>query len=157
MLAALLLGLVQADAASITSAGTLTNLTPTGFGSGNQVADLDANSVGTDGFVLFNSLPEGSNQSNAPWNNNIVDNKPAYISAINGSGSTSSGGWANYDDVRIGGTTYNTGGIVKSPGNGNETSVFTFTIGANAPSNIRVGLIIDNSDSSSWDVTNARL
>ncbi|MGI9239750.1 MAG: hypothetical protein ACR2RV_03055, partial [Verrucomicrobiales bacterium] len=152
-----LLSIAHGQAASITSAGSLVNLTPTGFNDGGDVADLDANNLGGDGFVLFNSTPEGGNLSGEPWNDNLVDNKPAYISAINGSGSTSSGGWANYDDVRIGGNTYNTGGIVTSPGNGSQASVFTFTIGANAPSNLRVGLIVDNSDSSSWGVSNVRL
>ena len=156
-LASLLLCTVHARAASITSAGSITDLTQPRFSSGSDLADLDANGVGTDGFVLFNSLPEGSNQSNAPWDNNIVDSKPAYITALDGSTANSSGGWANYDDVRVGGNTYNTGGIVKSPGNGNETNSFNFTIGANPPGTIRVGIIIDNSDSSSWDATNVRL
>ena len=58
------------------------NLTPPGFGTGTDVADLDANTAGTSGFVLFNVLSEGSNVSNALWDLNIVDNKPAYITAL---------------------------------------------------------------------------
>jgi hypothetical protein len=58
------------------------NLTPPGFGTGTDVADLDANTAGTSGFVLFNVLSEGSDVSNALWDLNIVDNKPAYITAL---------------------------------------------------------------------------
>ena len=46
-------------AGTVTSAGTITDLTPEGFGSGTDIADLDANKLGQEGFVLFNSRPEG--------------------------------------------------------------------------------------------------
>jgi hypothetical protein len=144
-------------AGTITSSGTLTNLTPAGFGSGTDNADLDAENVGMGGFVVFHSVPEGTNLSGQPWDLGIVDQKPAYISAIDGSLSTSSGGWANYDDVTLGGNLYNTGGIVNSPGAGAETEVFNFTIGAGVPENLKIGLVVDNSDSANWDVTNVRI
>ena len=143
---------------SITSAGTLVNLTPPGFGTGTDVADLDASTAGTSGFVLFNVLPEGDNVSNAAWDLNIVDNKPAYVTAIDGTGSTSSGGWANYDDVTVGGTKYNTGGIARAGvGDGTEAQSFTFTVGPGVPPTMRIGLIADNSDSANWDVRNVRI
>ncbi|MGI9239751.1 MAG: hypothetical protein ACR2RV_03060 [Verrucomicrobiales bacterium] len=147
-----------ADAASVTAAGQLENLTPPGFGTGFDIADLDDAGVGTDGFVIFNTLPEGSNESNAPWDNNIVDSKPAYISAIDGTGSTSSGGWANYDDVTIGGTTYNTGGVVRAGvGDFVEAPAFTITIGSGVPATFRIGLITDNTDSANWSCNNTRI
>ena len=151
------LSTLWSQAGTITSAGTLTNLTPEGFGSGTDVADLDTAETGQDGFVLFNSVSEGTNISNRPWDENIVDNKPAYISAIDGVTSNSSGGWANYDDVLVDGATYNTGGIVLSPGDGAETQLFDFTVGAGAPSDFRISLIVDNSDSANWDATNIRI
>ena len=47
---------------------------------GGDVADLDANNVGGDGFVLFNSIPEGRNQSGAPWDDNLVYSPHKYWS-----------------------------------------------------------------------------
>ena len=76
------LSTLWSQAGTITSAGTLTNLTPEGFGSGTDVADLDTAETGQDGFVLFNSVSEGTNISNRPWDENIVDNKPAYIQQL---------------------------------------------------------------------------
>ncbi|MGB0145115.1 MAG: hypothetical protein ACPGAP_10125, partial [Akkermansiaceae bacterium] len=107
-------------AGTVTSAGVTTDLTPPGFGSGTDIADFDANNLGQEGFVLFNSITEGTNLANRPWDENVVDFKPAYISSIDGSIANSSGGWANYDDVTVGGNNYNTGGIVLSPGGGVE-------------------------------------
>lgn len=143
-------------AGTITSAGTITDLTPPGFGTGTDLADFDGNQLGQEGFVLFNSVPEGANQSGRPWDEGIVDSKPAYISSLT-STANSSGGWANYDDVTIGAVNYNTGGIVLSPGGGAEAELFRFTLGAGAPDDLRIGLIADNSDSPNWDVTNVRV
>lgn len=151
------LSAIWGHAGTITSAGTVTDLTPPGFGAGTDIADLDANMLGQEGFVLFNSRSEGENQGGQVWDDQIVDSKPAYISNIDGGFSTSSGGWANYDDVTVGGTNYNTGGIVLSPGDGVETELFRFTVGAGAPADLRVGLIADNSDSINWDATNVRI
>ena len=145
------------QAGTITNAGTVVDLTSATFGTGTEVADFDSNQLGQEGFVLFNSIAEGTNISNRPWDENIVDSKPAYITAIDGSVSNSSGGWANYDDVLVDGSTYNTGGIVFSPGGGIETELFRFTVGAGVPANLRVGLIADNSDSINWDAPNVRL
>lgn len=153
LLGSILLG----HAGTVTSAGTITDLTPEGFGSGTDIADLDANKLGQEGFVLFNSRPEGENQGGQVWDDQIVDNKPAYISNLDGGLSTSSGGWANYDDVTVGGENYNTGGIVLSPGGGVETELFRFTVGAGTPTDLRIGLIADNSDSINWDATNIRI
>jgi len=144
-------------AGTITSAGTVTDLTSLSFGIGTDVADLDANMLGREGFVLFNSRPEGENQGNRPWDEMIVDQKPAYISNLDGSIATSSGGWANYDNVLIGSTEYNTGGIVLSPGSGVETELFRFTVGAGAPDDVRIGIIADHSDSGNWNATNIRV
>jgi hypothetical protein len=145
------------QAGTVTSAGTLLDLTTLSFGA-EDVADLDAQGAGAGGFVLFNSVPVGTNLSNRPWNENMIDNSPAYITAIDGTGSTSSGGWANYDDVRIGGTTYNSGGIVRAGlGNGVEGRSFTFTVGAGVPPVFRIGLIADNSDGAVWDVLAVRV
>jgi len=146
-----------AHAGTITSAGTLSDLTPPGFGSGTDIADLDTNTAGQEGFVLFNSQPEGTNVAGQPWDQAIVDSKPAYISAIDGSAAASSGGWANYDDVLVGGVQYNTGGIVLSPGAGTEVELFRFTFGAGAPTDLRVGIIADNSDNAVWDAANVRI
>ncbi|MGD1979800.1 MAG: hypothetical protein PVJ98_10425 [Akkermansiaceae bacterium] len=143
-------------AGTITSAGTITDLTPPGFGTGTDVADFDTNQLGQEGFVLFNSVAEGTNISGQPWDLNIVDSKPAYISTLS-STAASSGGWANYDDVTVGGLNYNTGGIVLSPGGGTETELFRFTLGAGSPDDLRIGLIADNSDSPNWDATNVRV
>ena len=144
-------------AGTVTSAGITTDLTPPGFGSGTDIANFDANNLGQEGFVLFNSVTEGTNIANRPWDENVVDFKPAYISSIDGSIANSSGGWANYDDVTVGGNNYNTGGIVLSPGGGVETELFRFTLGAGVPDDIRIGLIADQSDSPNWDVTNVRV
>ena len=69
------------QASTITSAGTLVNLTPAGFGSGTDNADLDAQGAGTGGFVLFNSVPEGTNVAGTPWNQSIVSNLPPMSAA----------------------------------------------------------------------------
>jgi hypothetical protein len=145
------------QASTITSAGTLVNLTPPGFGSGTDNADLDAQGRGTDGFVLFNSVPEGTNVAGTPWNQSIVSNLPAYVSSFDGSASAGSGGWANYDDVTLGGTLYNTGGLVQSPGNGVEVPLGTFQLSGLVPAGISLGVLVDNSDSANWDVTNIRI
>ncbi|MGI9239752.1 MAG: PEP-CTERM sorting domain-containing protein [Verrucomicrobiales bacterium] len=154
---AALLSLVSADAATVSSAGTLVDLTSPGFATGNEAADLDSASAGSDGFVIFNTVAEGTNVSNRPWNESIVDNSPAYITALDGTGSTSSGGWANYDDVTVGGNTYNTGGIVQSPGDTAEAALFTFQLAGVVPSTVTLGLLVDNSDSPNWDVSNVRI
>lgn len=146
-----------ANAASVNSNGTLVDLTPPGNTTGTDVADLDSLGAATDGFYLFNSQPEGTNVSNQPWDQMPVNSLPAYVSTLDGTGSTSSGGWANYDDVLVGGLTFNTGGIVQSPGNGAEANLFSFTLGGAVPDAITVGLISDNSDGTAWAVTNARI
>ena len=151
------LGTLGANAATITSAGTLTDLTSAGFGSGTEVADLDATGAAADGFVIFNSVPEGTNVANRPWDEALVNNSPAYISTMDGSGSASSGGWANYDDVMVGGTQYNTGGLVISPGNGLEVPLLTFELGASVPPAITLGVITNHSDSPNWSTTNIRI
>ena len=151
------LSLAGLQAATVSSAGTLVDLTPAGFGSGTDNADLDAQGRGTDGFVLFNSVPEGTNVAGTPWNQSIVSNLPAYVSSFDGSASAGSGGWANYDDVTIGGTLYNTGGLVQSPGNGVEVPLGTFQLSGLVPAGISLGVLVDNSDSPNWDVTNVRI
>ena len=144
------------QAATIGTAGTITDTTPPGFGSGTDVANFDSAGVGTDGFVLFNSVVEGTNISNRPWNENIVDSKPAYITSLDGSASaTSSGGWANYDDITVGGTNYNTGGLA-GPANV-ETALMTFQLGAGVPTDFTIGVIANNSDSAAWGTTNIRI
>ena len=144
--------------ASLTAAGTLSGLTPPGNGTGTDVADLDAANSGVDGFVLFNSIPEGGNQGGVPWADNMVDMSPAYVAAIDGSASTSTGGWANYDDVTVGGNNYNTGGIQQvNPGAGTEVALFTFEVADPAPEAFRLGLIVDNSDNVVWAVSNVRV
>jgi len=95
-----ILGSASLYAASITAAG-IDTLTPPGTGA-EDVADLDANGSGGDGFVIFNPLPTGGNSNQEGWDENIVLNLPAYISNLDGTGSTSSGGWANYDSVTVG-------------------------------------------------------
>lgn len=155
--AATLLSVMGLSAATISSAGTLADLTPASFGGGTDIADIDTAGAGTDGFILFHAVPEGGNTSGAAWNSNIIDNSPAYITGLDGSASTSSGGWAGYDDVTVGGNTYNTGGIVQSPGNGVEVPMFTFQLTGSVPSLVTLGLIVDNSDSGAWDVTNVRI
>jgi len=151
-----LLSSAALQAASITAAG-IDTLTPGGHGVGTDVADLDANGSGADGFVVFHSVPEGTNLSNQPWDTGIVSSLPAYVTALDGTGSTSSGGWANYDDATVGGTTYNTGGIVQSPGLGNEASIFTFQLTGNVPSSINLGILTDASDSPNWTATGIRI
>ena len=58
VLGAFALSATGIDAATVSAAGTLTGLTPPGWGTGNDNADLDAAGAGADGFVLFNSIPE---------------------------------------------------------------------------------------------------
>lgn len=155
-IAAALLLPASVQAATITAAG-IDTLTPPGNAVGTDVADLDANGSGTDGFVVFNSIPEGGNQGGKPWNESMVDSLPAYISNLDGSASTSSGGWANYDDTLIGGNLYNTGGIANSPGNGVETAVFTFQLSGAVPSSINLGILTDASDNLTWTATGVRI
>lgn len=145
------------NAASVNSNGTLVDLTPPGNAVGTEAADIDSTGAASDGFYLFNSQPEGTNVSNRPWDEMAVDSLPAYVGTLDGTGSNSSGGWANYDDVTVGGATYNTGGIVLSPGDGQETALFNFTLDGNVPSTVTAGVIADNSDSLNWDVTNVRI
>ncbi len=156
LIAAALLLPASIQAATITAAG-INTLTPPGNAVGTDVADLDANGSGTDGFVVFNSIPEGGNQAGRPWNEAMVDSLPAYVSSLDGSASTSSGGWANYDDVQIGGNLYNTGGIANTPGNGNETAIFTFQLSGTVPPLINLGILTDASDNTNWTATNVRI
>jgi hypothetical protein len=149
--------LAGADAATVSAAGTLANLTPVGNAVGTDIADLDGAGVGTDGFIIFNTLPEGGNVSGAAWNANIVDNSPAYITALDGSVSVSSGGWANYDDVTVGGNTYNTGGINRGSGLGVELASFSFQLTGTVPSTVTIGLLTDNSDGVGWASNNVRI
>jgi len=144
------------QAATITASG-IDTLTPLGHATGTDVADLDANGSGTDGFVIFNSIAEGGNQGGRPWNESMVDSLPAYVSNLDGSASTSSGGWANYDDVLIGGSTHNTGGIANSPGNGVETAIFSFQLNGSVPQSINLGILTDASDNPNWTATNVRI
>ena len=76
------------QAASITAAG-IDTLTAVGNGAGD-VADLDTNGSGADGFVVFNTIPAGGNESGVVWNNNAVNSLPAYVTALDGSTSVSS-------------------------------------------------------------------
>ena len=145
------------NAASVNSNGTLVDLTPPGNGVGTDVADIDATGAASDGYYLFNVQPEGTNISNRPWDENAVNSLPAYVGTLDGTGSTSSGGWANYDDVTVGGLTFNTGGVVLSPGEGVETRLFSFTLDGAVPPTVTAGLIADNSDSLNWDVSNVRI
>ena len=151
-----LLSISSADAATVTAAGGLV-LTPPGTGVGTDIADFDAANVANDGFVIFNSVPEGTNVSNRPWNESIVDNSPAYITALDGSASTSSGGWANYDDITVGGTTYNTGGLVQSVGAPNEAALLTFQLTGSVPAQITLGVFADHSDNVIWTADNIRI
>ena len=146
----------SSQAATISAAGALT-LTPPGTGSGTDIADFDAANVANDGFVLFNSVPEGTNVSNRPWNEAMVDNTPAYITALDGSASASSGGWANYDDVTVGGTNYNSGGLVQSPGAGVEVPLLTFQLTGSVPSTVTLGVFADHTDNVIWTADNIRI
>ena len=143
------------QAASITAAG-IDTLSAVGNGSGD-VADLDTNGSGGDGFVVFNTLPAGSNQSGGLWNDNMVSSLPAYITALDGSTSVSSGGWANYDGVTVGGNTYNTGGINNPSAGGTEIASFTFQLTGTVPASITLGLLTDNSDNVAWASSNVRI
>jgi hypothetical protein len=143
------------QAASITAAG-IDTLTAVGNGAGD-VADLDANGSGGDGFVVFNSIAPGGNSNQEAWNQNIVSNLPAYISNLDGLGSTSSGGGAGYDSINVGGTTYESGGINLASGAGTETALFSFGLAAAAPASITLGLLTDNSDGLGWASSTIRI
>ena len=143
------------QAATITAAG-IDTLTPPGTG-GGDIADLDANDSGRDGFVIFNSLAEGGNSNQEAWDLNIVSNLPAYISNLDGLGSTSSGGWAGYDSVIVGGATLPTGGINLASGAGTETALFSFELAGTAPGSITLGLLTDNADGLGWASSNIRI
>ncbi len=145
------------QAATVTAAGTLGNLTPVGNGVGTDAADLDAQGVGTDGFIAFASFDEGSNRGGLAWNEGIIDNSPAYITPMAAGTSTASGGWANYDDVTIGGTTFNTGGITFGSGAGTEAALFAFELSGTIPDPFTVGLLTDNSDNTGWAANNIRI
>lgn len=144
--------------ASITAAGANLDLTPPGFTGGTDVADLDAVPLGGDGFVLFHSIPEGGNLSGQPWNAGIIDMKPAYVTGLDGLASTSSGGWAGYDDVRVGSTTYNTGALQTiNGGAATEVVAFEFTLGASVPASFTLGLLVDNTDNAVFTPTDLRV
>ena len=143
------------QAASITAAG-IDTLTAVGNGAGD-VADLDTNGSGADGFVVFNTIPAGGNESGVVWNNNAVNSLPAYVTALDGSTSVSSGGWANYDGVTVGGNTYNTGGINNPSAAGTEIASFTFQLTGSVPASITLGLLTDNSDNIAWASSNVRI
>ena len=113
---------------------------------GTDIADLDAQGVGTDGFIVFASFDEGLNKGGLAWNEGIIDNSPAYITPLAAGSSTASGGWANYDDVTIGGTTFNTGGITFGSAAGTEAALFAFELSGTIPDSFTVGLLTDNSD-----------
>ena len=149
------LSTLWSEAGTITAAG-IDTLTPPGTG-GGDIADLDANESGGDGFVIFNSLEEGGNSNQEAWDLNIVSNLPAYISNLDGLGSTSSGGWAGYDSIILGGTTYDSGGINLASGGGTETALFSFELAAAAPASITVGLLTDNSDGLGWACSTIRI
>jgi len=150
------------NAATITAAGAVMDITPPGFGVGTDVTDMDAVAAGSgltiDGHYLFNSVPEGTNIAGQPWALNAVDSLPAYITSLDGSASASSGGWANYDDVTIGGNTYNSGGLVQSPGAGVEVPLLTFDLAGALPvGGVTLAVLVDNSDNAVWDIDGLRL
>lgn len=155
LLSLVILTPVSLSATTITAAG-IDTLTPASTGS-SDLADLDANGSGGDGFVVFNSLPPGGNSNQQGWNQNIVLNLPAYVSNLDGSGSTSSGGWSNYDRVLIDGTTYNTGGINLATSGGTETALFSFALAGPVPPAITVGFMTDNTDNVAWSSSAIRL
>jgi hypothetical protein len=146
---------VIGQAATITAAG-IDTLTPPANGAGD-VADLDANGSGGDGFVVFNSLLPGGNSNQEGWDQNIILNLPAYVSNLDGTGSTSSGGWANYDSATVDGIAYPTGGINLASGNGVETALFTFQLSGSVPPSITVGFLTDNTDNVAWSSSMIRL
>lgn len=157
--AATLLSVMGSSAATISSAGTLADLTPAAFGTQpSDVADLDAAGVARDGFILFDAVPDGTNNNGVAWDVGLIDSSPAYITGLDGSGSLSSGGWAGYDYVTIDGTTHETGGITQpGVGAGTEVPLFTFDLNGSVPSSVTLGLIVNNSDGAGWGVSNVRV
>jgi hypothetical protein len=142
-------------AASVNEAGALLNLTPP-QASSTDVADLDG--VGADGFILFNVAEEGENLNARPFEENLLNNAPAYVGTLTaGPNTTSSGGWANYDDVSLGGVVYNTGAAAVRGGDGLESEVLSFEIMDTPPPTFTMGIIVDNQDGLIWTPTGLRV
>ncbi len=137
-------------AASVTDAGSILNLTPP-QASSTDVAEIDDLGLGNDGFILFNVAEEGENLNARPFEENLLNNAPAYVGTlIAGPFTTSSGGWANYDDVSLGGEVFNTGAAAVRGGDGLESEVLNFEIAGTPPSSITMGIIVDNQDGLIW-------
>jgi hypothetical protein len=141
---------VTSRAASVDEAGFLLSLTPP-QASSTDVAELDDIGFGNDGFILFNVAEEGENLNARPFEENLVNSAPAYVGTLTGGPfTTSSGGWANYDDVSLGGEVFNTGGAAVRGGDGLESEVLNFEIAGTPPSSITIGIIVDNQDGLTW-------
>ena len=151
------------QAATISGAGTVIDITPAGYAVGTDVADIDTvasvSGLNIDGYYIFHSQPEGpGNHGGQPWADDSIDALPAYITSLDGSASTSSGGWANYDDVTIGGSTVNTGGLAQSPGAGIEANMLTFDLAGTIPAGgVTLAVLVDNSDAPQWNADGIRL
>ena len=144
-------------AASVDDAGFLLNLTPP-QASSTDLAELDDIGFGNDGFILFNVAEEGENLNARPFEENLVNSAPAYVGTLTGGPfTTSSGGWANYDDVSLGGEVFNTGGAAVRGGDGLESEVLNFEIAGTPPSSITMGIIVDNQDGLAWTPTALRV
>ena len=149
-LAACLVCPATVRSASVTDAGFLLNLTPP-QASSTDVADLDDIGFGNDGFILFNVADEGENLNARPFDENLVNSAPAYVGTLTaGPFTTSSGGWANYDDVSLGGEIFNTGAAAVRGGDGLESEVLNFEIAGTPPPSITMGIIVDNQDGLTW-------
>lgn len=144
-------------AASVTDAGALLTLTPP-QASSTDVAEIDEFGLGTGGFILFNVAEEGENLNARPFDENLFDAGPAYVGTLNaGPNTTSSGGWANYDNVLLGGLEFNTGGAAVRGGDGVESEVLNFEITDTPPSSFTMGIIIDNQDGAGWTPAELRV
>jgi hypothetical protein len=133
----------QASAGDISNIGTLTDLGSGWRTSSPSTLEFSPNSsgvLGSDGYYAILGAPGSASN---------VSSTPSYVTSMGlGATSTIYGGTSGYalvDNPTVPGQ-ISTGTISATPGAGNEVSLFSFTVGANVPSVLQIGLMFNNLD-----------
>ncbi|HEX2477590.1 MAG TPA: PEP-CTERM sorting domain-containing protein, partial [Lacipirellulaceae bacterium] len=119
--------------------GNTTNFSPAGA------------NLGTQGFWFANFARTGG-VNNAPPTENERRQLPAYVTLSFGDTIDSAGGWGGYDTLTLPDGTSGLSGALEmnqpgAPGvAGTREDYLTLTFGAGAPSKLRLGVVIDNTD-----------
>jgi hypothetical protein len=108
--------------------------------------------LGNEGFWFANFNRNGG-VNNAPPTENAVNATPAYVTMTFGNGVDSAGGWGGYDTLTLPSGTSGLSGALEINNEGapdrsagSQHEYMTLTFGAGAPSNLLLGVVVDNTD-----------